>query len=202
MEAALICQVHLPSTTLQPGTIVQYTEHGKGSVKLTDYSDVVLPRTLLGLSAAYSSPMNIDSNAQLANARAVLSHGWPAIVNRAVVDGARLHAAMGRSLALVKSDLVEQAARIRQTTAFRDYLADTPDAAPILRVGITVPDTAESENVWMACQVGGSQPGDIGLSRDCDMSCWLDTATMTLWRWHVGGTWEEMQTYAQLTNLP
>lgn len=41
MEAALICQVHLPSTTLQPGTIVQYTEHGKGSVKLTDYSDVV-----------------------------------------------------------------------------------------------------------------------------------------------------------------
>jgi hypothetical protein len=146
--------------------------------------------------------MNIDSNAQLANARVVLSHGWPAIVNRAVVDGARLHATMGRSLALVKSDLVEQAARIRQTTAFRDYLADTPGAAPILRVGITVPDTAESENVWMACQVGGSQPGDIGLSRDCDISCWLDTATMTLWRWHVGGTWEEMQTYAQLTNLP
>ena len=97
MEAPLICQVHLSSTTLQPGTIVQYTEHGKGSVKLTDYSDVVLPRTLLGLSAAYSSPMNIDSNAQLANARAVLSHGWPAIVNRAVVDGARLHAAMGWS---------------------------------------------------------------------------------------------------------
>ena len=202
MEAPLICQVHLPSTTLQPGTIVQYTEHGKGSVKLTDYSDVVLPRTLLGLSAAYSSPMNIDSNAQLANARAVLSHGWPAIVNQAVVDGARLHANMGRSLPLIKSDLVTQAERIRQTKAFQDYLADTPGAAPVLRVGITVPDTAEIENVWMACQVGGNQPGDIGLSRDCDMSCWLDTATMTLWRWHVGGTWEEMQTYAQLTNLP
>ena len=202
MEAALICQVHLSSTTLQPGTIVQYTEHGKGNVKLTDYGDVVLPRTLLGLSATYSSPMNIDSNAQLANARVVLSHGWLAIVNRAVVDGARLHANMGRSLARVKSDLVEQAARIRQTTAFRDYLADTPGTAPILRVGITVPDTSEIENVWMACQVGGNQPGDIGLSRDCDISCWLDTATMTLWRWHVGGTWEEMQTYAQLTNLP
>lgn len=202
MEAALICQVHLSSTTLQPGTIVQYTEHGKGNVKLTDYSDVVLPRTLLGLSATYRSPMNIDSNAQLANARVVLSHGWLAIVNRAVVDGARLHATMGRSLARVKSDLVGQAARIRQTTAFRDYLADTPGTAPILRVGITVPDTSEIENVWMACQVGGSQPGDIGLSRDCDISCWLDTATMTLWRWHVGGTWEEMQTYAQLTNLP
>ena len=202
MEAALICQVHLSSTTLQPGTIVQYTEHGKGNVKLTDYSDVVLPRTLLGLSATYRSPMNIDSNAQLANARVVLSHGWLAIVNRAVVDGARLHATMGRSLARIKSDLVGQAARIRQTTAFRDYLADTPGTAPILRVGITVPDTSEIENVWMACQVGGSQPGDIGLSRDCDISCWLDTATMTLWRWHVGGTWEEMQTYAQLTNLP
>ena len=202
MEAALICQVHLSSTTLQPGTIVQYTEHGKGNVKLTDYGDVVLPRTLLGLSATYSSPMNIDSNAQLANARVVISHGWLAIVNRAVVDGARLHATMGRSLARIKSDLVGHAARIRQTTAFRDYLADTPGTAPILRVGITVPDTSEIENVWMACQVGGSQPGDIGLSRDCDISCWLDTATMTLWRWHVGGTWEEMQTYAQLTDLP
>lgn len=202
MEAALICQVHLSSTTLQPGTIVQYTEHGKGNVKLTDYSDVVLPRTLLGLSATYSSPMNIDSNSQLANARVVLSHGWLAIVNRAVVDGARLHAAMGRSLARIKSDLVEQAARARQTDAFKDYLADTPGAAPILRIGITVPDTSEIENVWMACQVGGSRPGDIGLSRDCDLSCWLDVATMKLWRWHDGGTWEEMQTYAQLTNLP
>lgn len=202
MEAALICQVHLDSTTLQPGTIVQYTEHGKVSVRLTDYSDVVLPRTLLGLPATYSSPMSIDSNAHLANARVVLSHGWPAIVNRAIVDGAHLHATMGRSLTLIKSDLVAQAERIRQTNAFQDYLADTPGASPILRVGITVPDTSEIENVWMACQVGGSQPGDIGLSRDCDMSCWLDTATMTLWRWHVGGTWEEMQTYAQLTNLP